>query len=511
MVAIRRVPALTRRSVLRGIASGAAGLAVGPGCCGCGPQSDVVVIVGAGAAGIGAALALQEAGRPYQIFEAGSSVGGRAFTDMTTFATPFDVGCAWIHGDDDIFNNNSMMQTVDEWKRQRRWQSETFDKGDWDYHDCKELEFDEVSYGCVAEARVDRSKVKDDLQKAEKDFKAAIKAELEKRKPGDIPVGQVVKDWRWPMDVVASAMGPMDAGVDLYNLSAADSAATGNYAHNVLVKNGYGTVIRLLANGLPADRLHCNTRVTEIRSSGAGTVRVTTDRAGEVEAGAVIVTVSTGVLAHGDITFGDGDKDGLPKDHRHAIANLPMGLLAKVPLLVPNIGKMLESKNPPIKQFDNVISQRSDLQNIYFLVCPFNDNLVVGFVGGDFAWNLARKVPVVSQGEQPPRKAVEKVRKEAVDLVRQRLAGLVGCDLQIDPDNGYLTDWGWNPLTRGAYAAPKPGGFAARKTLRTPAFGRIYFAGEAVAEGGWHATCHGAYDSGQKVAKDVMAMLHHPA
>jgi len=98
-----------------------------------------------------------------------------------------------------------------------------------------------------------------------------------------------------------------------------------------------------------------------------------------------------------------------------------------------------------------------------------------------------------------------------VDLVRQRLAGLVGCDLQIDPDNGYLTDWGWNPLTRGAYAAPKPGGFAARKTLRTPAFGRIYFAGEAVAEGGWHATCHGAYDSGQKVAKDVMAMLHHPA
>ena len=244
------------------------------------------MIVGAGAAGIGAALALQEAGRPYQIFEAGSSVGGRAFTDMTTFATPFDVGCAWIHGDD--LDNNSMMRTVGEWKGQRRWQSETFDRGEWDYHDCGELEFDEVSYGCVAEARVDRSKVKVDLRKAEEDFKTEIKAELEKHRPGDIPVGQVVKDWRWPMDVVASAMGPMDAGVDLYNLSAADSAATGNYAHNVLVKNGYGTVIRLLANGLPADRLHCNTRVKEIRSSGAGAVRVTTDGAGEVEAGAVM-------------------------------------------------------------------------------------------------------------------------------------------------------------------------------------------------------------------------------
>ena len=96
MATIRRAPALTRRSVLGGIASGAVGLAVGPGCS---PKPrDNVVIIGAGAAGIGAALALQEAGRSYHLFEAASrdKIGGRAFTDMTTFGTPFDVGCAWI-------------------------------------------------------------------------------------------------------------------------------------------------------------------------------------------------------------------------------------------------------------------------------------------------------------------------------------------------------------------------------------------------------------------------------
>ena len=506
MATIRRAPALTRRSVLGGIASGAVGLAVGPGCS---PKPrDNVVIVGAGAAGIGAALALQEAGRSYHLFEAASrdKIGGRAFTDMTTFGTPFDVGCAWIHADE--LDKNSMMRKVVEWKDQGKWKSETFDHGQWDTHDCGALEFDDVFYGSCG--RVDKDKVTSELPAAEERLKEAIKQKVEHGQPGDVAVGQLVTDWRWPTDVAATAMGQMDAAVDLYNLSTADSYATGDYKHNVLLKNGYGTVIQLLANGVPSDRLFARMQVTQIRTSASG-VTVTTHDGSEIEAGAVIVTVSTGVLANNAIRFSDGCKEGLPEEHRNAIDNLPMGLLAKIPLLVPDcIHDALQKAH--VDDFGNVLTQRSDLQNIYFLVCPYNPNLIVGFVGGDFAWSLAHKVPVVPQGRQPPRKAVEKVGREAVALAKDRLADLFGCDVKAQcdaagADRGFLTDWGWNPLTRGAYAAPRPGHFAAREALRMPAYKRIYFAGEAVADDGWHATCHGAYDSGRKVAHNVIAML----
>ena len=507
MATIRRAPALTRRSVLGGIASGAVGFAVGPGCCPKPRDRDNVVIVGAGAAGIGAALTLQQAGRSYHLFEGSRDrIGGRAFTNMTTFGTPFDVGCAWMHADEP--DKNSMMQKVREWKDQGKWKSETFDHGMWETHDCGRLDFNDVFYGSCG--RVDRAKLQSELSVAEHKLKEAIKQKVQQGESGDVAVGRLVTDWRWPNDVAATAMGPMDAAVDLYNLSTADSYATGDYKQNVLVKNGYGRVIQLLARGVPSDRLFAGTCVTQIRSS-AGGVTVTTDNGSEVEAGAVIITVSTGVLAKNAIRFWDGGRDGLPDEHRQAIENLPMGLLAKIPLPVPECvhDALLKAD---ISDFANLLTQRSDLQNVYFLVSSYNPNLIVGFVGGDFAWSLARKVPAVPQGRQPPHEKVEKVRREALALAKDRLADLFGCDVkgQCDAagaDNGFLTDWGWNPLTHGAYAAPTPGHFKARETLREPAYKRIYFAGEAVATDGWHGTCHGAYDSGCEVANKVIAML----
>ena len=59
-----------------------------------------VVVVGAGAAGIGAGLALARSGVPYIILEASSRVGGRAFTDCDSLGSLFDHGCHWFHSAD---------------------------------------------------------------------------------------------------------------------------------------------------------------------------------------------------------------------------------------------------------------------------------------------------------------------------------------------------------------------------------------------------------------------------
>ena len=59
-----------------------------------------VVIVGAGIAGIAAAQTLINGGRRVQIVEASARIGGRCFTDVATFGTPFDRGAAWLRNAD---------------------------------------------------------------------------------------------------------------------------------------------------------------------------------------------------------------------------------------------------------------------------------------------------------------------------------------------------------------------------------------------------------------------------
>jgi monoamine oxidase len=175
--------------------------------------------------------------------------------------------------------------------------------------------------------------------------------------------------------------------------------------------------------------------------------------------------------------------------------------LAKIPLQVKNLKNYLGPKN--IKPFDNVMDQRAGLQNVWFLASPWDSDLMVGFVGGDFAWQLS------AAG-----------KKAAVSFATERLGDILGCawkkQIKATLPTG-ITDWASNPHALGAYAAALPGHFDARKKLREPLDGLVFFAGEAVAPpvgdpkldkgyGMW-GTCSGAYLSGVDVASTVMASL----
>ena len=56
-----------------------------------------VVIVGAGSAGLSAALRAQELGLEAVVFEAANRPGGRAYTRFEPFGFPWDAGCHWLH------------------------------------------------------------------------------------------------------------------------------------------------------------------------------------------------------------------------------------------------------------------------------------------------------------------------------------------------------------------------------------------------------------------------------
>ncbi len=73
------------------------------------PSEIDVAIIGAGAAGLGAARALENSGLSVIVLEARHRIGGRAFTIVTghgdtPMAVPditFDVGCGWLHSADE--------------------------------------------------------------------------------------------------------------------------------------------------------------------------------------------------------------------------------------------------------------------------------------------------------------------------------------------------------------------------------------------------------------------------
>src|SRR5258708_14152657 len=64
------------------------------------PSSVDVAIVGAGAAGLGAAHALKNSGLSSVVLEARDRVGGRAHTILAAPDIIFDVGCGWLHSAD---------------------------------------------------------------------------------------------------------------------------------------------------------------------------------------------------------------------------------------------------------------------------------------------------------------------------------------------------------------------------------------------------------------------------
>jgi monoamine oxidase len=206
-------------------------------------------------------------------------------------------------------------------------------------------------------------------------------------------------------------------------------------------------------------------------------VACVTDR-GTIRARAVIVTASPAVLAFEEITFAPA----LPDATIEAFFDLPMGMLTKLPLEI-------RGTRLGLAPFDDLLIERPARHDIYFLCFPFDTDLMVGFVGGDFAWEMS------AAGEAA-----------GVDFVTDRLCGILGNDVRKHVGRAAMTNWGGERFVRGAYAAARPGKSSARAALMEPVAERIWFAGEALA-GSLIQTCGGARLSGEAVALQVAAQL----
>src|SRR3954449_6058321 len=94
------------------------------------PSEIDVAIIGAGAAGLGAARALENSGLTTVVLEARDRVGGRGHTIMAAPDITFDLGCGWLHSADE----NSFVPIAERLKfeidkTRPPWREQSFDTG----------------------------------------------------------------------------------------------------------------------------------------------------------------------------------------------------------------------------------------------------------------------------------------------------------------------------------------------------------------------------------------------
>lgn len=413
-------------------------------------MTDVdVVIVGAGCAGLAAAKRLRAAGLTFQLVEAMDRIGGRAWTSSADFGIPFDIGCAWLHAAD----RNPFYPEA----QAAGWTLQ--------HHD---MALDHLWFG---KRRATASEMA-----AERRAEAELAACIDRHRGSSDRLSTLVEACHG-LRVSATFAGPMDFGADDDEISVIDYRAAADLDPNYFTREGFGALIHRWGEDVP---VNLGTPVRRIRWDGPG-VEVETSK-GTIRANAVIVTVSTGVLAFEDIAF----TPDLPGPHQEAIFDLPMGLLTKVPLKI-------EGTRLGLKPFDDVLIERHARHDLYFLAFPFDLDLMVGFVGGDFAWEMEAAGAAA-----------------AVDFVTDRLVDCFGSEARKAVTHGAMTNWGAERHVRGGYAAARPGKAHARAVLAEPVGERIWFAGEALA-GGLKQTAAGARLSGDAVAGKVALQLSHRA
>jgi monoamine oxidase len=408
------------------------------------PSEIDVAIIGAGAAGLGAARALQGSGVSVIVLEARDRIGGRAHTVMAAPGIPFDMGCGWLHSADrNSFVGIAQQLGFEINKARAPWREQSYDS--------TFPTADRIDFFRAMDAFYDRAETA-----AENDTDAPASNCLE---PGN--------RWNAMIDAVSTYIN----GFELDDVSLHDMDAYEDTEVNWRVQAGYGALIA--AYGAPCP-VSLDTQVRVIDHAGPR-IRIETSK-GTLNAGRVIVTVPTNLLADETIRF-----DPLLPAKVDAARGLPLGTNNKVLLALDGADALPGDsglRGP-------TVSARVGS----FQIRPFGTPTIEGFYGGTFARELEDAGPGALSAQ-----AIDEVVALLGSNFRRRLSPLAE------------SRWAHDPFAQGAYSAARPGHAGARAILASPVDGRLFFAGEATSPH-FFSTAHGARDSGERAAREIMVTL----
>jgi monoamine oxidase len=411
------------------------------------PREADIVVIGAGAAGIAAARRIVAASRKVIVLEATGQIGGRCITDTATFEVPFDRGARWIHNPD----TNPMIRLA------------------------RGAGLEVVPAPLGQKVRIGRRNARageDEellatLVRANRAIDDASRGRIDVACASVLP--KDLGDWAATVEFL---FGANATGKDLKELSAIDKIRAQDRSAALACRQGLGTLIAKLGEGLP---ISLATPATRLSWSGRDVTVETA--AGKIAARAAIITASSNVLTSGALKFAPD----LPKRMLDAASKVSLGSYDHIVLQLPG--------NPlGLARDDVVIEQAKDARTAFMIANMAGSSLCSIDVAGSFGRDLS------AQGEPA-----------MVAFAVEWLIKLFGSDVAKAVKKSSATRWNAAPFALGAMSAAVPGGQPSRKILMEPV-GSLFLAGEAAHETLW-GTVDGAWESGERAAEAALRKI----
>ncbi|GIK40712.1 MAG: amine oxidase [Chloroflexota bacterium] len=418
-----------------------------------------VLVVGAGAAGLGAARALEDGGYKVIVLEARSRLGGRVWTDRSWPDAALDMGASWIHG----ITGNPLTELAQKFKAKTM-------PTDYDSLLTYSPQGRPLSDG--ARDKLD-NRLEHWLNKA-----AAWGEELDQDISLQSGLDHVLKGQKLSRQEQLELDYAINTTIE--HEFAADAAELSLWYWNegkdfrggdVIFPGGYDQVLQGIAQGLD---IRLNHVVQSVEYGRAG-VKITTDR-DVFEAERAVITLPLGVLKKGTVLF----VPALPGWKSAAIRRLGMGLLNKAYLRFSQV--FWDEEHELLGYIAERKGEWAEWLNIYKYT---GQPILLGFNAGQYG----RQIEKLSD-------------RELVGAAMKTLRTIYGANIP-DPEAWLITRWASDPLAWGSYSYLPPGATEDdRKTLAMPLADRLFFAGEATSAD-YPATVHGALLSGRRTAAEI--------
>ena len=450
-------------------------------------DSADVIILGAGVAGLAAARLLGQAGLRVLILEARGRIGGRVWTIYSPEGAPVELGAEFIHGlPPNIFDKiRTAGLDVREFTGTRWIQSGGKLQRDQDFFAQTNQVLDRI-----------------DPHGPDHSF-ARFLSEIEDSDDAKL----------WGLEFVEGFHGALAERISVHSLlrsRKAEEELEGERSFRLT--RGYGELLRVMKEALPQQRVtvRLSTVVHSVRWAVHHVTVLARSAGREVEfwAPRLLVTLPLGVLQAPPESPGAVSFEPALKEKKSALLLLFMGQTIRLSLMFSE------------RWWDRAAGSRyraGELRDMSFIFShqewfPTWWTSAGSHPGTPTEGAPAARVsaPILTgwaasrRGERLTGKSGHFMRDRALDSLasifeypRPRLQQML--------QGWYVHDWQSDPFSRGSYSYVAVDGEGAQAELGQPLADTLFFAGEATNSEGHHGEVHGAIETGERAAREILA------